>query len=255
MARLENRVAIVTGAGQGVGRGVAVAMAKEGAAIVAAVRNPETGPQVLQQLQGLGAKALLVPCDVTQRSQIDAAVKAAVSAFGTVDILVNCAHDTSGLHAPFMDFTEEMLHKQWYSGFMGSVWFMQACFPHLKGRGGRIINFASGAGVRGELNLLGYAASKEAIRAATRVAAREWAQFGITSNCICPLADSPAMDQYTAHPEWGWDRILPVLPIQRLGSCEHEIGRTAVFLASADASFITGHTIHVDGGYMMDAGR
>ena len=255
MGRLDNKVAIVTGAGQGVGEGIALAMAKEGAKIVVAVRNAQTGPAVTQKIGDLGGEAIFAQCDVSLQGDVEKTVNAAAKAFGTVDILVNNAHDTRHLHAPFMETTAEMLHIQLYSGFMASVWFMQACFPYLKKKGGRVINMGSGAGVRGEMGLLGYAASKEATRAATRVAAREWGEFGITVNCICPLADSPAMTTYVEHPEMGWNRILPVLPIKRLGACESEIGRTAVFLASADAAFITGHTIHVDGGYTMDAGR
>ncbi|MCH9827279.1 MAG: SDR family oxidoreductase [Gammaproteobacteria bacterium] len=254
--RLYGKCAIVTGAGQGVGRGIALAMGKEGAKIVIAVRNVAKGEDVLKELHAAGITAAMVKCDVAVKQDVANAVKHTVDTYGGVDILVNNAHDTRMIQAPFMEWTDDALKNQFDSGFMGAYWFMRECFEHLKVSGsGRIVNISSGAGVRGAATFLGYAASKEAQRAMTRVAAREWGDFGITCNTICPVADSPTMAEFVKHPELGWNDILPVLPIKRLGSCEHEVGRTAVFLASPDAGYITGHTINVDGGFTMDGGR
>jgi 2-hydroxycyclohexanecarboxyl-CoA dehydrogenase len=256
MKKLERKVAIVTGAGQGIGRGISLAFAKEGAKVVVAVRNTVTGPQVVKEIETAGGTALFSRCDVSKREDAAHTVQAAVEAFGGVDILVNNAHDLRAIteagarqQLAFADVTDEVLRGSLESGFMGTVWFMKACFPEMKKRGGgRIINLGSLAGIRGDAGLLAYNAAKEAIRAATRTAAREWGQYGITVNCICPAADAPSMTgEYAAAITSG--------PMRRLGSCEHDVGRTAVFLSSEDASFLTGLTINVDGGLGMDAGR
>jgi NAD(P)-dependent dehydrogenase (short-subunit alcohol dehydrogenase family) len=256
MKRLDEKVAIVTGAGQGVGRGIALAFAKEGAKVVIAVRNTVTGPEVVREIESVGGAAVFSCCDVSKKIDVARTVEEAVAAFGGVDILVNNAHDLRAIQQAgvrgqlmFADVTDEVLRGSFESGFMGTVWFMKACLPHMKGRGGgRIINLGSLAGIRGDAGLLTYNAAKEAIRAATRTAAREWGQYGITVNCICPAADAPSMTgEYAAAITSG--------PMRRLGSCENDVGRTAVFLSSDDASYLTGLTINVDGGLGMDAGR
>ena len=255
MGRLDQKVAIVTGAGQGVGRGIALAMAKEGARIVVAGRNTTTCPAVVAELRALGASAVFAPCDVTHKPDVGKTIKAAVEAFGTVDIVVNNAHSTRKVYAPFLEWTDDALQEQMNSSYMASVWFMQQSFPYLKVRGGSIINIASGVGHLGAAGYLGYAACKEAQRVATRVAAREWGQFKIRANTICPIADSPPIQTISERPEEGFGELLKQIALGRVGSCEHEIGRTAVFLASPDGAYITGHTIHVDGGYVMDSGH
>lgn len=170
---------------------------------------------------------------------------------------MNNAHDTSKVWAPFMEWTDEHLRRQMDSSYMASVWFMQECFPHLKKKGGRIINISSGSGVQGQYGYLGYSACKSAQSAATRVAAREWGEFGITANVICPLADSPPIQVIIdQRPEENFEeQVVKNLAIKRIGRCEEDIGRTAVFLASEDASYITGYTFNLDGGLLIDGAR
>ena len=246
--RLVGRVAIVTGSGQGVGRGIAVALAKAGAAVVIAERNPETGPAVAASLAGDGYRVTSIVCDVYRHEDLERAVAAAVDEFGSLDIVVNNAQDISGdRKRPLIDVTEADMRRQFDSGVMSTLRMMQISFPHLRERGGRIINMGSAAGVKGFSEEGPYAASKEAIRALTRVAAREWGQFGITVNTICPAAATPA----TAHVQLD----LSSRPIQRLGDPETDIGGVAVFIASDASGYITGHTFMADGGARMDAGR
>lgn len=125
---------------------------------------------------------------------------------------------------------------------------MQAALPYLKETQGKIINFASGAGINGDANQASYAAAKEAIRAITRVAANEFGSFGINVNIIAPIAKSPGMLQWAEeNPEY-YQGMLSKIPLRRLGELEEDIGRVAVFLASADSDYITGQTIMVVGG-------
>jgi NAD(P)-dependent dehydrogenase (short-subunit alcohol dehydrogenase family) len=182
-------------------------------------------------------------------------VQAAVAAFGGVDILVNCAHNLRDLQKPFLEVTDEDIYRQFDSGLMGTIYFMRACFPYFKNKGGKIINIASGQGIRGGAEFLGYNLTKEAIRATTRTAAREWGALGINVNTICPLAESPTMKAWSSQPELGSAVVSSTRPIPRLGRCEEDVGRVAVFLASSDADYMTGSTLMVDGGGSMDAGR
>ncbi len=249
MGKLDGKVAIVTGAGQGIGRGISLAMSKEGASVVVAEINEETCRRTAGEIESLGGRAVAVSCDVSRREQVRAAVAAAVREFGTVDILVNVAQAMRN-DVLFEDTTDDDMALALGSGLLGTFYFMQECFPYLKKNGGKIINFASAAGTEGHAGWTAYAASKEGIRALTRVACHEWGPHGINVNAICPLANSPHML------EWGettgmLDLIVGMVPLRRLGDCENDIGRAAVFLASSDSDYITGQTLMVDGGQAM----
>jgi NAD(P)-dependent dehydrogenase (short-subunit alcohol dehydrogenase family) len=250
MGKLDGKVAIVTGAGQGIGRGVALELVKEGAAVVVAELIAENGTRTAKEIKALGGKSLAVTCDVSRRAQVKAVVAAAVKEFGTVHILVNVAQ---GYRADVLmeDTTDDDMALALGSGLMGTFYFMQECFPYMKEHGGKIINFGSAAGLEGHSGWTGYAASKEGIRALTRVACHEWGQYKINVNAICPLAASPRfLDWGQAHPGM-LDLIAGLTPLRRLGDCEKDIGRAVVFLASPDSDYITGQTLMVDGGQAM----
>lgn len=254
VGRLDGKVAIVTGGGQGIGRGIAFALAKEGAAVSLAELNPETGPATALEIEKLGVPALARVCDVSVREQVEETVAATASELGPVDVLVNNATWVKGTAMkPFMEHTEEDLDRHFAVAVKGTFHFMQACFPLMADRGGKIINLSSSAGSERMTGFAGYAAAKEAIRALTGVAAREWGQHSIQVNVICPSALTPSSERfYDRNPEV-LERVLASSPLRRLGDPETDIGRAVVFLASSDSDFVTGQTLWVDGGNTIHA--
>jgi len=249
--RLKDKVAIVTGAGQGVGRGIALAFAREGANVVVAESNPDSGRAVVREIEALRQRALFAGCDVAQRSSVDAAVAKTLEAFGRLDILVNNAQRAPLQPVSLLEHTDEIVDLCFETGFRGTLYFMQACHPHLQERGGRVINIASGAGLDGMSGQAAYGAAKEAIRALSKTAAREWGADGINVNVLCPLARSPGIAKLLEHAPEMEKRMTRGNPIERIGDCEEDIGPVAVFLASDDSRYVTGHTLPADGGAVM----
>jgi len=240
----------VTGAGQGIGRGIALAFAAEGARVVLAEINPETGRQVAAEIASRGGQARFVECDVSQRTSVDACVAQTIEIEKRIDILVNNAV-AHAAQTPLLQQDASEFYDALGTGLLGSVNFMQACHPALIREGGSIINLGSAAGYEGHENLASYAATKEAIRAVTRVAAREWGSDGIRANVLCPFGDSPGWEQWRNADPAGADTFVAARPLGRIGACEEDIGRAAVFLASDESSFVTGMTLPVDGGGAM----
>ncbi len=250
--RLRDRVAIVTGAGQGVGLGVARAFAAEGASVIVANRSADKGEACVAGIEGdftsSGARAHYVKTDVGQKESVIAMVEEAVAIFGGVDILVNNATPTGGT-ARLEVMSDEAMHEHMDVNYFASFWAMQACFPHMKRKGwGRIINMASLNGINAHRYSTPYNGSKEGLRALTRTAAVEWGRHGITANVLCPFAAAPSWEAFKKFDPKSAATIEQGNPIPHVGDCEHEIGPVAVFLASEDAKFVTGNTIHVDGG-------
>ena len=193
--RLDGKSVLITGAGQGIGKGLARRFAREGARLCVAEWNDETGPGAVQEVESLGAEAFFVKTDVGDKDQVDAAVAATVERFGSIDVLVNNAWSGAPMARLEWRTTDEM-EKALRIGFLSNFWSMQAAFPHMKSqRWGRIINFCSLNGVNAHAYTVHYNAAKEAVRSMTRTAAREWARFGIVCNVICPAA---ATEAYTA---------------------------------------------------------
>lgn len=254
MGILDGRVAIVTGGARGVGRGISSALAKEGAAVVMAEINPETGPATEKELKALGARALWVQCDVAKRDQVEATVAKTVETFGGIDILVNCATgarpDTA--FRTFLEHTDDQVELQLSVEVWGSFFFMQTCHPYLKqSDSGRVINICSLAGTERQPGFMIYGASKEALRAMSGVAAREWGGDGILVNVICPTAATESTERFRReNPELA-AASLRSLPLGRFGDAEADIGRVAVFLSGPDSSFMTGQTLWVDGGAVI----
>jgi NAD(P)-dependent dehydrogenase (short-subunit alcohol dehydrogenase family) len=262
MPRLADKVAIVTGAGRGIGRAISLAYAAEGANVVVASRSLDTVEAVCKEIADAGGQALGVACDVADKAQIQAVVARAVDTYGTVDILVNNAQ-SFGTRAdpkpyPPRRGVEDSLDEEWEytlrTGLMATLWGMQAVFPIMKTRGGKIINFGSMAGQRGESKTAPYNATKEAIRALTRTAAREWGRYKINVNVINPAAVTHALQAVQRDHGLGpGTEDAKHIPLRRLGDPLRDIAPVAVFLASSDSDFVTGMTVMADGGLMMTA--
>lgn len=248
MGRLANRVAVITGAGDGIGRGIARRFALEGAAVVIAEYNPDTGQAAEEEIRSAGGQAAFIRTDVNRKDQLVAAVELAVSRFGTADIIVNNAYGGGHLRR-LEDKREEEFDHSLTMSVKAGFWAMQAAFPHMKRGGwGRIISICSLNGVNAHLYSSDFNAGKEGLRALTRSAAREWAGHGITANIICPGAASAAYLQFKAqHPEMAAS-MDAMNPMGRTGDVDADISPVALFLASEDGRYVTGNTIFADGG-------
>jgi len=244
---LEGKVAIVTGAGQGIGRGIALALAKEGANIAIPEINLENAIAVANEIKEFGRKALPIACDVGKREEVNAAVSAVVQEFGTVDILVNNAQAARS-NVNIEDETDDGWNTTFQSGVNGTFYFMQACFPYLKEKGGKIINFASTAGTNGLEGMCAYAANKEAIRGLSRVAANEWGKYKINVNVVLPWATSRLWEYFEQNNPDVAKVTLEQNPMRRIGDPEEDVGRVVVFLAGPDSDYVNGVNIPVDGG-------
>lgn len=247
MDRLDGKVAIVAGAGRGIGRATAKLLAKEGAKVAVLSLTPGNVNSVVADIQAAGGTALGVVCDISDAEQIKAAVNKTVSAFGGVDILVNVAFDPAAVQSSIVALSVEQLQRNLDMGPIAYLRMMQACYRHLKASGaGRVINFASLTGVLGMPPYGPYNLAKEAVRALTRSAAREWGADKITVNNVLPVADT-----------WGAGPDTPPATnaLGRHGSPEEDVAPVVLFLASRDGQFITGSSLTPDGGLIIDSAR
>lgn len=245
----KDKVAIITGAADGMGRKVALDMAAEGAKITAVDINKKGIDSVKEKIETMGEQCISVQCDVSSSKKIDEMVQRTIDVFGTVDIVVNSA----GLlvAGSIEDTTDELIDKIININLKSILYLTRAVTPIMKEKKyGRIVNIASITGKRGDNTTVNvYGASKGAVITLSRSTARELGPFGITCNAIAPHAIMTRMMRY-------WDeekkkKVADLIPLKRLGTVE-DISNLIMFLASDKASFITGETININGGYYMD---
>jgi NAD(P)-dependent dehydrogenase (short-subunit alcohol dehydrogenase family) len=245
VSRLAGRVAIVTGAGQGIGRGIARRFAAEGARVVVAEIDEPSGRAVAAELAG---EARFVRTDVGVKADVLALVERTAAELGAVDVLVNNAWGGGSVER-LERKSDAVMEHAFRVGWMGAFWAMQAAFPHMRRAGwGRIVNLCSLNGVNAHMYTAEYNAAKEALRALTRTAAREWARHGICANVLCPAAHSRPYEAFRRASPENAAKLLAQNPMGRMGDPEADIAPAALFLASDEARYVTGNTLHVDGG-------
>lgn len=248
--RLRGKVAIVTGAGQGIGAAIAQCYAQHGAKVLLTGRTLSKLDEVAASITSAGGVAQPLQAEAGNKADAQKTVAFALQHWGRVDVLVNNAHtftDYLPLDDPRM---EEHCLIDMQSAFIGSLQLMQLCHPRMVSQGGgSIINFGSSYGIRCEKGFLAYAASKEAIRTLTKTAAKEWGPDGIRVNTLLPSAMSPKALWYLKESN-SYDEELAKVAMGKFGDPE-DIAPTALFLASDDSNYVTGQTIGVDGGSTM----
>lgn len=247
------RVALVTGAGGGIARGVARAFADEGADLVITDIYEEGLNETKAGIEDdYGAHVLDLVADGTDEETVKDVIRQTIDKFGRLDVIVNSA-DSGVSGIPLVDHTLEDFEQAIGSSLYATFFYMKHGYPHLKKVAGSVINFGSGAGVSGNAGQAAYGPAKEGIRSLSRVAANEWGPDNINVNVILPLVMTEKLSAWAEeHPDM-YEKNVRAIPLGRFGDAQKDIGAACVFLASPGGSFITGETIMMQGGSGMRA--
>lgn len=243
---LAGKVAIVTGGGRGIGRAIALGLAQAGANVVITSRTGEQLDEVAAKAEGSGGVVLPLVADLTVPEQIEALVTKTLEQFGRIDILVNNA--ARSFLRSLVDLREDGWDKVFDTN-VKAVWLLcRAVFPAMvEQKGGKIINITTVGAEKAELGMAAYGCSKAALKMLTRCMAREWAPFNIQVNAVGPgLTRTPFSEPIWSNPDIA-RHVTSLLPMGRIAEPE-EVVPSVLFLASDGASYMTGHTIYVDGG-------
>ncbi|HKI43412.1 MAG TPA: 3-oxoacyl-ACP reductase FabG [Mycobacterium sp.] len=247
-ARLADRVAVVTGGGQGLGRAIAIRYAAEGARLAVVDINESSAQSVADEITANGGKAIAVACDVSERSAVNEAAARIAGELGTITVLVSNA----GVTRPAMLW--KMTDEQWSTvldiHLNGAFYWLQAVVPGMQeAKKGHIIFTTSSAGINGTIGQINYASAKAALLGMTRSAARELAAYNIVVNAVAPAAATPMTENLRSNEKLN-DNYLQRIPLKRWADPK-EIAGTYVFLASDDADYMTGQVLAIDGGLVM----
>ena len=248
MGKLDGKIALVTGASRGIGRAIAIALAKEGASVaVNYAGNSEKAENVVKEITEIGREAISIQGDVTNAESVTDMVKIVTEKFGKIDILINNAGITRD------NLLIRMKEDDWDSVINTNLKGVFLCTKAvsrqmMKQRQGRIINISSVVGVSGNAGQANYVAAKSGVIGLTKTSAKELATRGITVNAIAP--GFIETDMTNALTENVGEQMMKQIPLGRFGKPE-DVAKTAVFLAAEDSGYITGQTIHVDGGMVM----
>ncbi|PZL98968.1 acetoin reductase [Pantoea graminicola] len=257
---MKNRVALVTGAGQGIGEAIALRLARDGLAVAVADFNEETAHLVAEKINQQGGKAIALKVDVSQRDQVMAAVEEARLALGGFDVIVNNAGIAPS--TPIAEITEAVVDKVYNVNVKGVIWGMQAAIQAFaaEGHGGKIINACSQAGHVGNPDLAVYSSSKFAVRGLTQTAARDLAPAGITVNAFCPgIVRTPMWEEIDRQISeaagkpagYGTESFAKRITLGRLSEPE-DVAACVAYLASSDSDYMTGQSLLIDGGMVFN---
>jgi NAD(P)-dependent dehydrogenase (short-subunit alcohol dehydrogenase family) len=248
MVDLTGKTAIITGAGQGVGFGIACAMSAAGANLVLGGRTLDKVEKAAAEIAARGGKAVAVACNVKELSDLQATLDVALASFGGLDILVNNAQEVP--LGTLDEVTDEAFTDGFVSGPLATFRFMKLARPHMAARGGGVIvNMATSAGVRWDMASYGaYGAVKQAIRVLGRAAASEWGSEKIRVLTIAPHALSPGLQWWTENFPEEAAAFVKSIPLGRVGSLEGDIGAAVAALCGPEFGYLTGTTIPLDGG-------
>ena len=250
----EGKIAIVTGSSMGIGKATAKILAERRAVVITNSRTLARAEKTAEEIRSMGGKAMAIEADVTNRKEVEEMVKKVIDTYGRIDILINNAGKSIGLRYPKL---EEVEYEDWDRNIdlnlTGTFNMCRAVVPHMRRRKyGKIVNVGSGAGrVWSRSGIHAYAAAKAGLMGFTRQLALEAGPDGINVNCAAPgLILTHPERGFPYEKEVGRERVLSDIPLRRLGEPE-EMAKAIVFLASDDASYITGQTLGVDGGHWM----
>ena len=250
---LSDRIAVVIGGTTGIGRALSLGLAEAGADVIASARRFEHVETVAAEIEKGRRRTLRIACDVTDRGSLEALLKAVLSAFAKVDILVNCAGRTT--RTPTLETSEQEWNQILETNLTGTLRACQIFGRHMIERGyGRIINIASLTSFVAMHEVAAYAASKAAIASLTKSLAVEWAPHGVCVNAIAPGVYRTQLNRHLLDGTERGRELLERTPMKRFGKVE-ELAGAAVFLASEAASFVTGEILVVDGGFLASGGN
>lgn len=248
MTDLSGKIALITGAGQGVGQGIALAIAASGATVIVTGRTLEKLEKTVAMITERGGTAHAATCNVKSVDDLARVVADATERYGGIDILVNNAQEVP--NGPLLEVTDEAFLAGFESGPLASFRLMKLVQPIMKARGGGIIfNLASSAGIRWDMSGYGaYGAVKQATRVLTRAGAAEWGRDNIRVLTIAPHAESPGLKWWVANNPDEAKAFFKTIPLGRIGRLEEDIGQAVVALCAPEMGYLTGATIPLDGG-------
>jgi 3-oxoacyl-[acyl-carrier protein] reductase len=242
---------LVTGASEGIGRGIALAAGRAGAGVVVSALEIKAAEAVADEIRGRGGHAVAGRCDVTQRSDLEAAVASALAAFGRLDAVVHNANDTGAGAKSVQEIAGHHWRPSFAVGLRPIFYTARAVLPALVDSAGTMIVMTSQSGIDGTVTLPVYSAVKGAQRALVKSLAREWGPLGVRVNAVAPSAMTPAQEAYLEREPHMRAHLIARSPLRRMGDAERDIGQAVGFLISRESGFITGQTLVVNGGALM----
>jgi 2-hydroxycyclohexanecarboxyl-CoA dehydrogenase len=248
--RLEDKIAVVTGSGQGIGKAIAKCLAEEGAKVVVADIDEKTAKSVATGILADGRQAMVMQVDVTKSKEVATVFKRVLAEYGRIDILVNNAGYNK--LQPFVENTEEFWDMMIAVNLKGTIMCSRAVLDSMIERKyGKIVNISSDSGLSGSSGCVVYSAAKGGVISFTKALAKEVAQYNINVNCVAPgPTQTPLWDRFIGQKPEILDNVIQATPQKRVGKPE-EIASAVLFLASDEAVWMTGQTLSVSGGFIM----